>query len=68
MPAMISPGNFQFSYSATVGLKYAVDRSTDLMNWNPLATNNASSSQVTFTDTAATASANFYRVRLVTGP
>ena len=60
--------NFQFSYSATPGLNYAVDRSIDLHNWSPVATNNAASGQVTFRDTAATRSANFYRVRLVSGP
>lgn len=59
-------GNFRFSYSASAGLNYAVDRSADLVKWTPLATNNASSTQVTFTDTTATAAANFYRVRRVT--
>ena len=67
-PKVISTGSFQFSYSATVGLNYAVERSADLMNWSPIATNNAAATQVTFTDTAAAASANFYRVRVVTGP
>lgn len=61
-------GQFQFSYSATPGLNYAVDRSLDLSHWTALATNNAAAGQVTFTDNAATGSANFYRVRLVTGP
>lgn len=60
-------GTFQFSYSASPGLNYAVDRSLDLSHWTALATNNAASSQVTFTDNAATGSANFYRVRLVSG-
>ncbi len=65
---MTSTGTFQFTYSATQGLNYAVDRSADLLNWQPVSTNSATSSQVTFTDTAATGLANFYRVRLVTGP
>jgi plastocyanin len=60
-----SPTSFQLSYSTTPGLSYVVQRSADLFHWNPLATNSASGSQGSFTDNAASAAANFYRVKLL---
>ena len=65
-----SPTNFQFSYSANVGLRYLVQRSTNLLttNWFALVTNTAASSPVTFTDFNATANAGFYRVGRLPNP
>ena len=63
-----STSSFQFSYSATAGLKYQVEGSTDLIHWSALATNTASSSSETFTDTSANGSAGFYRVVLAPNP
>jgi chitinase len=60
--------NFQFSYSANVGLNYVVLRSTDFISWVPLATNLAGSNPVVFTDLTATNSLNFYRVGLLPNP
>lgn len=60
----ISNTSFQFSYSAASGSSYIVLRSSDLIHWNPLATNLASSTSVTFTDPTATAAAQFYKVQL----
>jgi plastocyanin len=63
-----SAASFQLSYSTTAGLGYVVQRSADLIHWNPVATNSASGSQASFTDTTATAAANFYRVELLPNP
>jgi plastocyanin len=63
-----SPASFQFSYSTTAGVAYVVQRSANLVNWNTLATNNASGSQATFTDNAANAAASFYRVKILPAP
>jgi plastocyanin len=60
--------NFQFSYSANVGLNYVVLRSTDLVSWVPLATNMAETDPVVFTDLTATNNLDFYRVGLLPNP
>lgn len=60
----ISNTSFQFNYSALSGSSYIVLRSSDLIHWNPLATNVASTGSVTFTDPTATAAAQFYKVEL----
>lgn len=69
-PAIQSPASFQFSYTATNGLSYVVQRSTDLSvdNWTSLATNLAGSSSVTFTDINATVNPAYYRVGLLPNP
>lgn len=64
-PKKLSAASFQLSYSTTPGLSYVVQRSADLFHWNPLATNSASGSQASFTDNAAPAASNFYRVELL---
>jgi len=67
---MPSNANFQFTYSANVGLSYVVDRATDLVlgNWVPIATNVAASDPTNFADINATNSPAFYRVRLLPNP
>jgi uncharacterized protein (DUF2141 family) len=69
-PATSSSTNFQFSYSANVGLSYVIQRSTNLAaaNWIPLATNTAASNPVVFMDVHATNSPNFYRVGRLPNP
>jgi hypothetical protein len=48
------------------GLKWAIDRSTDLTNWTALKTNVISGESFDFVDTTATGNTNrFYRGRLV---
>ena len=59
---------FVFSYSADVGLRYAVERSATLTNWTTIRTNTANVNPMTFTDTAATNRMNFYRVRRLANP
>ncbi len=64
------PANFQFSYSANVGLHYVVERSADLgsASWIAISTNTAASDPQTFVDANATNSPGFYRVRLLPNP
>ncbi len=64
----LSPSSFQFSYSATVGLRYTVQRSADLAHWAALNTNGATSSSEIFLDQSATANPGFYRVGLLPNP
>jgi plastocyanin len=62
--------NFQFSYSANVGLSYVIQRSTNLAaaNWLSLATNTAASNLVVFVDNHATNDPGFYRVGRMPNP
>lgn len=60
--------NFQFSYSADIGLNYVVQRSTDLLTWFPLITNAAASNPVVFDDLNATNNLDFYRVGRLPNP
>src|SRR6185436_18979118 len=45
---------FVFSYSANLGLGYAVERSATLSNWTSIWSNTANFNPMTFTDTTAT--------------
>jgi hypothetical protein len=63
-----SPTSFQFSYSANVGLRYVVQRSSDLANFFTLVTNTATSNPMTFLDSVATGPVNFYRVGRLPNP
>jgi plastocyanin len=67
-PAFSSPGNFHFSYSANIGLTYVVQVSTNLSNWNSLATNTATANPATFTTVESSGSGAFYRVELMPNP
>lgn len=60
--------NFQFSYSANVGLSYVVQRSTNLVTWSSLATNTAASNPVVFVDLDPTNNPGFYRVGRMPNP
>lgn len=69
-PQWQPPANFQFSYSANAGLRYVVQRSTDLSstNWTALVTNTAAGNPVSFTDSNASAGLGFYRVGRLPNP
>lgn len=67
-PARISANAFQFDFAANPGLSYAVERSSDLVNWIPLKTNSAAGALVPFLDNAATGHVNFYSVRRLPNP
>jgi len=61
--------NFQFRYSADVGLSYVVQRSTNLLSaWTPLQTDKATSNPMTFVDSNAVANPGFYRVGRLPNP
>ena len=63
-----SPTSFQVSYSATIGLRYVVQRSLDLTYWAALSTNTAAANSVAFTDQNAVGNLWFYRVGLLPNP
>jgi plastocyanin len=63
-----SPTSFQFSYSANTGLRYVVQRSSDLTSFTPINTNTAAGNSVTFTDNAATGAVSYYRVGRLPNP
>jgi hypothetical protein len=56
-----------FSYSADVGLRYAVERSATLSNWTTIRTDTANTNPMTVTD-FATNQMNFYRVGRLANP
>jgi plastocyanin len=61
-PLRISDTTFQLSFSTVPGLRYVVQRSTDLLNWTGISTNIAASNSFSFQDTNASPAAAFYRV------
>jgi hypothetical protein len=67
-----SDTQFVFSYSANVGLRYAVERAVQpgetWSNWTTIRSNTANVNPMTVTDTAATNRMNFYRVRRLPNP
>jgi plastocyanin len=67
-PQRVSATSFQFNYSAVPGLRYVVLRSGTATNLLPISTNTAANASETFLDTNASASANFYRVRVAPNP
>jgi plastocyanin len=60
----LSTTSFQFSYSATIGLSYVVQRSGDLAHWTSLSTNTAAANSIIFRDEGASQNPAFYRVGL----
>lgn len=69
-PQGLPPANFHFSYTANVGLRYIVQRSTNLLspNWTTLVTNTAGSGSINFTDLNASFNPEFYRVGRLPNP
>ncbi len=65
-----SSTSFQFDYTATPGLQYVVQYSTNLNlpNWTPIVTNMATGNPETFVDTNATNNPAFYRVGQMPNP
>jgi hypothetical protein len=61
-------GQFSFSYTASPGLTYVVQSSSDLADWSPISTNIASSNPVPFTDKSAPSGLRFFRVMRVLNP
>jgi plastocyanin len=67
-PEFLPPGNFQFSYTADLGLTYIVQDSVNLIDWNSISTNLATQTTVLFTDLNATNGNAYYRVGLKANP
>jgi plastocyanin len=63
-----APNQFQFRYSANVNLHYVIEKSPDLTQWQPIATNRAVSALPTFTDNDASGGQSFYRVGRLPNP
>lgn len=63
-----SGSDFQFGYQDNVGLKYVVQRSTNLMTWVSLSTNTATVNPTVFVDVHATDGLDFYRIGLMPNP
>jgi plastocyanin len=66
--ATMASGVFQFSYPATIGLSYVVQRSSDLISWITLVTNTAATTPLIFVDSQATNNSAFYRIGLAPNP
>jgi plastocyanin len=66
----LTPTIFRFTYSANTGLRYVVQRSTDLTSsiWTPLNTNTAAGTSVNFTNSSAPSSTAYYRVARLPNP
>jgi plastocyanin len=60
----LTPSIFRFTYTANAGLRYVVQRSTDLTSsiWTSLNTNTAAGGSVNFTNSNAPIGPAFYRV------
>ena len=61
-------GQFLFNYTANPGFTYVVQSSSDLANWESLATNVAFGSEVPFSDPVDSHGTKFYRVGRVPNP
>jgi len=66
--ASCTNGQFSFNYNANPEFTYIVESSTDLMDWEPLATNVASTNLMFFADPEGAGETKFYRVISVFNP
>jgi hypothetical protein len=61
----LTSGAFKLTLSVPVGSNIVVQATSDMVSWNSLSTNTATSSSLTFTDSAAaTIPIRFYRARI----
>jgi hypothetical protein len=65
---VVANGQFSFDYSANPGLSYVVQKSANLLDWIPIATNTAATNPQHFTDTFVPGSTLFYRVGRLPNP
>jgi hypothetical protein len=63
----VASGLFSFNYSANVGLRYVVERSSNLFNWTPLVTNVAAANPTPFSESVANPG-KYYRVGRLPNP
>jgi hypothetical protein len=66
--AEVRTGQFSFSYTANTGLSYVIQSSPNLLNWVSLATNRAAASSVSYTNSASSTGAVFYRIGRMPNP
>jgi plastocyanin len=66
--ARVVDGQFVFEHTANAGLRYAVDRSSNLTSWSAVATNTAASNSVEVMDVFRAGSLLFYRVGRLSNP
>jgi hypothetical protein len=64
----ISGGQFAFSYAADLGVEYVIDSSSNLVDWNVVATNTGSGGTAVFGAPVDTTGAKFYRVSQLPNP
>jgi plastocyanin len=64
----IAPTHFRFTYTANPGLSYVVQRTGALPGFAGITTNLAAASSISFTDNAASADFNLYRVGRLPNP
>jgi hypothetical protein len=67
-PPLISNGLLQFNYTASAGLRYVIENSSNLSNWTAVTTNVASSSNETFEEAFNVGLLRFYRVGRLPNP
>lgn len=65
---MVTNGQFSFEYSANPGLRYVVQRSSNLLDWIPVATNTAAGNPERFTDEFVPEGSLYYRVGRLPNP
>jgi hypothetical protein len=64
----ITNGQFVFNHTANPGLRYAVEKTTNLTTWSPVATNTAVSNSVEVSDSFQVGNLRFYRVGRLPNP
>jgi hypothetical protein len=67
-PPTFSGGQFSFSYSATPGLSYVIQTSSNLFDWVSVATNVAAGTSMPFAAGFATNPSTYYRVGQLPNP
>ena len=61
-------GTFTFRYSANPGLSYAIQTSSNIVNWTPVATNTALTNPAIYSEPLAATTRRYYRVARLPNP
>ena len=64
----VTNGQFVFNHTANPGLRYAVENTTNLTAWSPVATKTAVSNSVEVSDSFQVGNLRFYRVGRLPNP
>ncbi|MGH7968656.1 MAG: hypothetical protein ACREIC_08020, partial [Limisphaerales bacterium] len=64
----VGDGLFSFTYSADPGLPYLIERSSNLIDWSPVATNVPSGATGLFSETLDPNGPQYYRVGRMPNP